>query len=111
MDDEAYVGFVDTHAEGVGGYHHSDLITLPRLLALILDGGIQTGMVEGGGDACLIEQVSKLLGAFPATGIDDGGAFQTVEDMDELLPFVCGLAHDVCKVLPLEGHAEHMGFR
>ena len=48
-----YVGLVDTHAKGIGGYHHPYLVFLPGLLALILHAGVETGMIESGRDACL----------------------------------------------------------
>ena len=102
VDDESYVGLVDAHAEGVGGHHHAGLTLLPGLLSFILHGGIETGVVEGGGDARLGEYFGNLLGAPSAAGIDDGGAFHAVEDVDEFFALVGGIAHDVGKVLALE---------
>ena len=61
-------------------------------------------MIEGGGDASLIQQFGKLLGAFSAAGIDDGGTFHAIQDMQELLSLVGGFSHDIGEVFALEAH-------
>ena len=106
MDHEAHIGFVDTHAKGIGGHHHAYFVLLPPSLALILDGTVESCVVEGGRDACLREQFGIFLRASPATRIDDGRALDALEDMYQLFALVGGVAHHVGKVLPLETHAE-----
>ena len=106
MDDETYIGLIDTHAEGVSGHHHAYLVLLPGLLTLVFHCGIQSGMIEGGGDSCLGKHIGEFLRASAATGIDDGRSLKTTEDVDELLALVIGMAHNVSEVLSLEAHAE-----
>ena len=72
MDDHTDIWFVDTHTKGIRGDHHAGLVVLPGELPLVLCDGIESGMIEGGRDACLVEQLSELLGPAAATGIDDG---------------------------------------
>ena len=106
MDHQPDIGFVDAHTKGVGGYHHADPAFLPSLLAFIFHTRVESGVIERGGDACLREQFGIFLRTLTASGIDDGGAWHTAEDMDELFAFVVRLSHDVDEVLALEAHAE-----
>ena len=105
---QPYIGFVDAHAEGVGGHHHADPAFLPRLLPFVLYTCVETGVIERGGDACLREQVGIFFRAQTAAGINDGGARHTAEDMDELFTLVVRLPHNVDEVLALEAHTEHV---
>ena len=105
---QSHVGLVDAHAEGIGGYHHPYPAFLPSLLSLILHAGVKTCMVEGGGDACLVEQFRHIFRALTAAGVDNGRARHAVQDMKELLALVCGIPHDVDEVLPLEAHLEEV---
>ena len=50
VDYDTYIGFVDTHAESIGGNHYTAFSCLPAMLTYILGGIIQTGMVEVGGN-------------------------------------------------------------
>ena len=95
MDDESHIGFVDTHAKGIRCHHHPHLIPLPVSLSLVFYDAVEACMIEGGGDTRLIQQVGKLLGAFPAAGIDDGCAFHAVQDMQQLLALVVGFSHHI----------------
>ena len=106
MEYNTNVGLVDTHAKSVGCYHHTNLVFLPFTLSLVLDDGIETCMVEGGTDASLTKQFCYFLGATSTAGIDDGAAFHTLKDMDELLPFIGGTPHNIGEVLALEAHLE-----
>ena len=102
VDHQPHVRLVDTHTEGVGGYHHPHLVLLPVALSFVLDGVVESGVVEGGADACLVDEFGDLLGASAAAGIDNGTALDAVEDMDELFALVSGTTHDVSQVPPLE---------
>ena len=106
MEYNTNVGLVDTHTKSIGGYHYANLVFLPFTLSLVLDDGVETCMVEGGADASLTKQFCYFLGATSTAGIDDGTAFHTLEDMDELLPFIGGTPHNIGEVLALEAHLE-----
>ena len=106
VDHEAHIGFVDAHAEGISGHHHAYFVLLPPSLALILDGTVESCVVEGGRDACLREQFGIFLRASSAACIDDGRTLDTLKDMNQLFALVGCVAHHVGKVLPLETHAE-----
>ena len=106
MDNHPHIGLVDTHSKSICRYHHTGLVVLPGYLALIFCGSVEPRMIEGGRDACLVEQFGKLLGAAAATGVDDGCSLDILEDMNELLALICGLTNDISKVPPLEAHAE-----
>ena len=75
MDDEAHIGLVDAHAEGVGGRDDLHPALHPEVLALVTRLGIQTGMIEGGADAHRVEPVGDDLGALAVANIYDGTAF------------------------------------
>ncbi len=102
VDDESYVRFVDTHAESVSCHHHPYLVLLPVSLSFIFYHTVKSCMIEGGGDACLIQQVGKLLRAFSAAGIDDGCALHTVQNMQQLLALVSGFPNDIGEVASFE---------
>ncbi len=48
MDHGAHIGLVDTHAESIGGHHHSHRAVFPAVLAVVLLLSRQTGMVVFG---------------------------------------------------------------
>ena len=53
--DHAHVGLVDTHAEGVGGYHGADGALGPLLLTLVLVACVESCVVVGGADVVCVE--------------------------------------------------------
>ena len=55
VHDEANVGLVDAHAEGIGGDHHAGAVGLPRFLACVLVFGGQSRMIVERGDAGALE--------------------------------------------------------
>ena len=110
MYHQSYIGFVDAHTKGIGGYHHANPAFLPGLLPFVFHTRVESGVIERGGDTCFREQIGIFLCALTAAGIDDGGAWHTVEDMDELFALVVRLSHDIDEVLALEAHTEDVKF-
>ena len=110
VDDQTHIGLVDAHAKGVGSHYHPPFVVLPLLLVAVLDGGVESGMEVVGTDAGVGEHLGYLLGALAAAHIDDGTALHGSEDMQQLVVFVGGVAHDVAQVLALKAHAEHVVF-
>ena len=104
MDHDAHVGFVDAHAEGIGGHHHPMLVLYPALLSLVLHVVVQSGMIEGGSDSLLGEQLGHLAGASAVAGIDDGRAFCLPQDVQKFFLLVLRRTDDVGQVLPFEAH-------
>ena len=72
VDHHAHVRLVNTHAEGVGGYHDAHPVVLPVALALVLVCIVESGMVERGAEPCLAEVFGNLAGMPPAADIDNG---------------------------------------
>ena len=71
VDDIAHIGFVNAHAEGVGGHHDRPAVELKVVLiclALLLG---QPGVVPGGGDAPLAQGGADLLHAGAGGAVDD----------------------------------------
>ena len=104
----AHVGLVDTHTEGIGSHHDTLLVVVPLLLAQVLDGMFQSGMIVCGADVVLFYQFAYLLGASAAACIHYGAAACRLEDMNQFLVLVACVAHHICKILALEAHAEHV---
>ena len=71
MQHEAHVGLVYTHAEGIGGHHHTTLTSHPKPLTAVALGGVKSRMKVFGGNAVLDKQGGKLLGIATAAGVDD----------------------------------------
>ena len=57
MHYQSYIGLVDTHTEGIGGYHHAHLVGLPCLLPLVFHSRVKAGMIECGCDAFFVQQI------------------------------------------------------
>ena len=72
MDDYADVSFVDTHSEGVGGYHDAHGIVLPVALSTVLVGMVQSGMIEGGRESGFRQVLGNLAGVATTADIDNG---------------------------------------
>ena len=108
MDDQTHVGLVDAHAKGVGGHHDAEVVIVPVALPLVFGGMLQPRMVVGGTDALLFEQLADFLRIAARPHIDDGTAWNRLQDVYQLCVFVAGTAHDVCQVLPLKAHLEHV---
>ena len=104
----AHVGFVDAHAEGVGGHHHAHLVVLPVALSLVFGGAVESGVIEGGVLVVLVEHVGNLLGASAAAHIDDGAARMGVEQLQQVGELVGGKEHLVGQVFPLVAHSEYL---
>ena len=109
MYDQADVGLVDAHAEGVRRDDDTAFARLPAVLAQVLGRVVQPGVVVVGGDACGGEQFGHFLGVAPAAGVDDGSAGDAAQDVQQFLAIVLGSADDVGQVGPLEAHAEDVG--
>ena len=45
---QSHVGFVDAHAEGVGGHHGSDVASLPCFLPLVFVHVVESGVIGSG---------------------------------------------------------------
>ena len=108
VDDQSYVRLIDTHAKSVGGYHHACLVFLPSHLALVFYYRVESGMVEGGRNACFVEQLCNFLGASTTAGIDNGRTFHTVKDVDEFLALIGSASYNVSQIFAFEGHAKNV---
>ena len=80
---EAHVGLVDAHAEGVGGDHDAQLAGHPSVLPLGLHLPTEPGVKEGGREACGSQRGGYLGCATAAADVDDGGSTGVAEYVDE----------------------------
>ena len=71
---QAHIGFVNAHAEGVGGYHDSHFATLPSVLAHLFVLGVEAGVVGFGRYAGVGEECGEFAGAASRAHIYYGGA-------------------------------------
>ena len=65
-------------------------------------------MIECRLHAVLLQPSAYLRGALPAPHIHYGASPHAAQYMQHLAALVCGMPHDVGKVLALETHAEHV---
>ena len=71
MDDEADIGFVDAHTEGVGGHHHR-LSVVEKILLIFASLRVrQSRVIPGGGIAVVTEHLADVLHLFPGGAVDD----------------------------------------
>ena len=70
VDDRANVGLVDAHAEGDGGDDDFKLAGLEGGLDPLADGGLEAGVVGGGGEVA-VKFGGEFFGGFARGGVDD----------------------------------------
>ena len=106
MYHQTHVRFVYAHSEGVRSHHHPHLVVLPHLLSLVLDGGLQSCVVECRRDAVLVQNLGYLLRSCPTASIYYGASLVTAEQGYEFLLLVVGIVYPVGEVVSGEAHAE-----
>ena len=57
---QSHIGFVDAHAEGIGGHHHAGAVLLPSFLPRTLVGGGQPRVVVERRDACCLQSQGRV---------------------------------------------------
>ena len=106
MDNQADVGLVNAHAEGVGGHHYARPALLPVALALVAHGRFKSGVVKRRAYAAVGQGLGYLLGALAAPYVNDGRAVGAAQQAQRFVPLVARPDYEVGKVLALETHAE-----
>ena len=113
MDDDAHIGLVDAHAEGVGGDDDLEVAGDEGLLDVLFQAGIEPGMEMGAGPAHVLEEGGDFLGTFAPRGKDHGAAvavtaprgakFLFQQAVDQRVLFRLGDRDDfVMEVFPLD---------
>ena len=110
MCHDAYIGFVDAHSKGIRSHHDAHAVVLPVALALVLLRMFQSGMIEGGSDASLIDEVSEFLAAPTTACIHNGRTLHAAENVYQFFALVGSIAYYISQVFAFETHAEHMRF-
>ena len=110
VDDEAHVGLVDAHAEGVGRDHHPHAARDPLLLSLRPLGMAQPAVVGRGRDALLPQQIGDLLRRLARAHVDDARARDVVHEAQQLAVLVVRMADAVREVGPREAAAQDVRF-
>ncbi len=72
MDDEAHIGLVHAHAEGVGGDDHPQFAGDERTLDLLFQTRFEPGVIMGAGPAHVLEKAGYFLGAGALAGKNNG---------------------------------------
>ena len=98
MDDKAYIGFVNPHAEGIGGHHDRCLSFYPAQLCNVAFLGTETGVIVGGGDAVGHKELCYLSGATAVAYIHDAAAAGVVRYPQQAAFFVSFAEDHVGKV-------------
>ena len=106
VNDEAHVGLVDAHAEGVGGHDDAFLVSLPVGLMSVFHGDVKSGMEICRAEARLLQVSAQLVCLEPAHGVDDGAAVCVCQYVYDLFRYVFCPSDDVGEVAAPEGHAE-----
>ena len=71
MDNERYVGLVNTHAECVGSDHNGLAVVQKIVLILAALLRIETRVIAGGGQTTAEQQIADLLHVFAGGAVDD----------------------------------------
>ena len=86
MDHKPHIRFVDAHAEGNGGAHHTDLVANEGFLISRAHVFVQSRVICGGAHAVFIEHIGQPLGASAAGAINDAAVLRLFVDPLEHLP-------------------------
>ena len=108
MDDEADVGLVDAHTEGVGADHNAGLPCLPGSLTGAAHPRLEPGVIEGSADALRLQERCGFLTAAAAAHVHDATPLHPVADVQELAALVFRFADDIAEVRTLEAGLEEV---
>ena len=114
VHDEAHVGLVDAHAEGVGGDHHAAVAAHERVLAGVALQRRHAAVIARDRFAGGAQPVVHLLAALHRRGVDDAAAVrvrQRLAQPIELL-FLAGGLHDLeAQVRPVDAGVDDVHAR
>ena len=115
MNDEPDIGFVDAHAESVGGDNHPQFAVDETLLGKLLGLGLQSGMEMGSGQVFADEVVRDVFAMPPGRAVDDRAARPVRRQIGherpvDILELVCRIRIDDHKieVLPPGATVEYL---
>ena len=74
MDDKTYIRLVYSHAESIGGHNDRCLPFHPTVLCNVAFFSREAGMIVGGRDAVVDQEVGCLACAATVTDVDDATA-------------------------------------
>ena len=95
VDNEANVGLVDAHAEGVGGDNDTYSAVHPLVLFAVAGGAVKAGVVVVGRDTVLLQKLGDLFGFSAVANIDDARARVLVHDAQHAVMLVFLFHHVV----------------
>ena len=105
---KAHVGFVDSHAKGVCCHHGAYFSLFPRFLTLVFLRSVESSVIICGAYTLGADLFCYFAGVLSCLHINDGTAFDVVEQIHHVLEPVDRFSHDVGKVRAEETHAEHI---
>ena len=110
VDHKADVGFVDAHAEGVGGHHDPGLVVNKALLAPAALAVLHSGVIPGGGDALGQQGGGNRVHRLPGGAVDDAALLrplrQKAAEPEVLVP---GPDHLKKEVWPVKAGGDAQG--
>ena len=108
VENQSDIGFVDSHAEGIGGDHDAGSVFLPGALDGLSCQCRETCVIVKCGDSLFRQCLRQVLRFFSRTGIDDGAAGDALENVHHLFNRCLGGANDIAQVRTFKTHAEHL---
>ena len=89
MDHIANVGFVDAHAEGVGGHHHLDFVPGKLFLSGPAVLSFHSGVVRGSGKTFLLQPSGDVVHLGTGGAVNDPGDLPPgIEQLFQFLPLM-----------------------
>ena len=104
MNHEAYVRFVDAHAECIGRNDHPRLAADPVLLFEAAGQVTHATVVAVGFDPVFLQEFGDGLGLFPRADINDPATRYVVHDTQQVFALVFGAAYHVGEIRPRKAH-------
>ena len=110
VDHIAHIGFVDAHAEGVGGHHDLYPVKQKILLVLLALGLLQPGVIAPGGNAVALQQRAHLLHRFAGGAVDNAAAVALLANgLQQGGGLAFGAAHLKIQVGPVKPGHQNFG--
>ena len=108
MHHEAHVGFIDAHAEGDGGHHHLQIVTLERFLHLRAAIVVQPGVVGADAQPAALQTRSGVFHLGAAVAIDNAAlAALILHEAPQLIERLEFFHQRVADVRPVEAADLH----
>ena len=108
MNYQPDIGFIDTHAKGIGSNHDPGFRLGPAFLAECTDFMFQAGMVIICRNVILFQEGGNFAAFLTVPDINNATSLGLLNQFEQVLLFVLRTPDHICQVFPLEALLQNM---